>query len=458
MTRAPVVARALALASVLAPVGPPACLVDNPRWDGAASETSGASGETGAGETGGASEHPGCNREPDPPAGMVVNVTLDDAAELDEIAAAAAPGTALVLADGLYSRAGQPPIDLAAAGVQLRSASGNPGAVVLDGGGTATDLVVIRTDDVLIAELTLRGAAENLVRIKPPAGVDLARPRLHRVRLEDAARFGLLIDADFPTDVYADDGEVSCSVFTLGDELRQSLTDCTITGGIKGLGASGWVVRDSQFEEFWCPSGPTFIAVNFSNGSRDTTIERNEFRDDYRGVMLGFEANPAIGQRAAPPGDCPATAQHFGGSIVNNMLWVGDPGLAASTSGVDAMISAWSACGVEIQHNTVVNLLPIFSAIEYRFSDTTGTIANNLLSATVLERDPAAVVVAGNLEQVGLELFVDAGSGDVHVRPDASAVIDAAVAVGGGSPAVDFDGEPRDSTPDVGADELAPSG
>jgi hypothetical protein len=445
----------IALAFALAPLA--ACLVDNPLWDGP-SASDGAGSDTTVGDGGGGSPaHPGCQREPTAASQPTIEVTPAEAAQLDEIAAAAAPGTALVLADGVYPRAGEPAIDLAAPGLQLRSASGDPASVVIDGGSSVPELVIVRSDDVLIAELTLQGA-ENLVRVDPGVGAPVARPRLHRMHMRDASGFGLAIEADYESDAYADDGTVSCSVFTLGDELRQTLPSCQSTAAIKAFGAAGWVVRDNVFADFWCPNSQTFAAVNFTAGSRDTLVERNEFRDDFRALVIGFEAVPGEGRRPSPAGDCPTTAMHFGGTIANNMLWVGGADLAASSVGVDAMISVWSACDVEVQHNTVVALLPVFSAIEYRFSDTTGTIANNLLSGTVRERDPAAIVVAGNVENVGLEAFVDPGAGDLHLVPAASAAIDVGVAVGAGPPAVDFDGDPRDAAPDVGADELVPSG
>ena len=48
---------------------------------------------------------------------------------------------------------------------------------------------------------------------------------------------------------------------------------------IKGFGASGWVVRDNVFADFWCPSSQAFVAVNFTAGSRDTVIEANVPKD-----------------------------------------------------------------------------------------------------------------------------------------------------------------------------------
>jgi hypothetical protein len=250
---------------------------------------------------------------------------------------------------------------------------------------------------------------------------------------------------------FADDGEIACSRFAIDDAYRET-HGCVGLGAIKSFGGSGWSVHDNTFDELWCPEGG-FVAVHFGYGGSDNVIERNRFRDVYRAVMLGFEAD-AVGTRAPPAGStCPGSAQHFGGAVRNNMFWVGGTDIAASGLAVDAQISAWSACGVDIQHNTVVSLFPVFSEIEYRFTDTSGSIVNNLLTAEVLARDPAAIVDAGNQGAIGLEQFVDPGAGDLHLAPGATTPIDAAVAAGATAVVDDIDGELRDGPRDVGADE-----
>lgn len=445
---------ALRFAVVLVAVA--GCLVENPAWDGLASATGPTDdGPTDSGTTGpDPTPNPGCAPLP-PPTGTIVEVDPTQSAELDELVAAAAPNTTFSLADGTYDRAGQPPIVITAAGTVIRSASGDPDAVILDGGAVPEDLITIRVDDVTIAELSVRNTGDDLVAVDP-VGNTIVGTRLYRVHARDAANFQLVLEADFAGGSFADDGEVSCSTFALSDAFREANPDCSSTGAIKGFGASGWTIRDSRFEDMWCPTSGAFIAVHLAYGAANTVVERNLFRDVYRGVMLGFETD-MLGARSAPPGSaCPTGVQHVGGSIRNNMLWAGGSGLAASSAGVDALISVWSACEIEIQHNTVVSLLPLFSTIEYRFSDTTGAVTNNLLTSPVVARDPAAIVDAGNLGDAGLELFVDPAAGDLHLVPSAAAAIDAAVDVGPTGPLDDFDAQARDATPDVGADEHQP--
>jgi hypothetical protein len=436
------------------------CPVENPAWDGrAVDDTGDGSGDT-SGDAGTTGDGPTSNLCPPLPVpaadAIVVDLDPSQAAELDEIIATAAANTTFRLADGTYDRSGQPTIVVSAAGVVLRSASGDPSAVILDGGSTANDLVTVRADDVTVAELSLRNGGDDLLVFDPVGGPGVRRPRVHRVSFVDAVNFQLVAEADIAAGAFVDDGEVSCSAFSLTDEFRATTADCTSAGGIKAFAASGWRIRDNLVHDFWCPDSPAFIAVHIGYGAHGTIVERNRFRDAYRGLMLGFEAG-TLGTRAPPPDSgCPAGAQHVGGSIRNNMFWTGGPDLAGASFQPDSMISVWSACEVDVQHNTLVSLYPLFSMLEYRFSDSTGSIVNNLVTGGITARDPAAIVEAGNLVDVGQELFVDPGAGDLHLAVGAAAAIDASVVAGAGAVADDFDAQTRDERPDVGADELDP--
>lgn len=447
-----------------------ACLVGNAAWDGQSSTdgTNATSGGTApnvdtettttAGESSTGDDPPtSAECVPLAPAasGMpVIDVLPSQAAELASLVAAAAPGTTFRLADGEYALAGASPIVIAAAGVVLRSASGDASAVVLDGGDGPGPLVRVTASDVTLAEITLARATASLVEVLPSATEDTSGLRLHRLELRDTDGFMVSLgdDASVAAGNFADDGEITCSRFSIGDAYRET-HDCFGMSAIKSFGGSGWSVRDNVFEQLWCPQGAGFVAVHFGYGGRDNVVDRNQFRDVYRAVMLGFEVD-GVGTRAPPAGTtCPSTVQHFGGAVRNNMFWVGGTALAASGIAVDAQISAWSACGVDIQHNTVVSLFPVFSEIEYRFTDTSGSIVNNLLTADVLARDPAAVVDAGNQGGIGLEQFVDPGGGDLHLASGATTPIAAAVEAGAPAVSDDIDGDPREGVRDVGADE-----
>ena len=71
-----------------------------------------------------------------------------------------------------------------------------------------------------------------------------------------------------------------------------------------------------------------------------------------------------------------------------------------------------------------------------------------------MQRDGASAVLAGNLDFQPLTLFLSVGEGNLHLRSGATVAIDKGVLIGGGICSGDIDGDPRDLTPDVGADEV----
>jgi hypothetical protein len=443
----------------------PACLIENPSWDGEAALTSD-TGTTSAPGDSGAEDAPevdwagtSCEALAPPAAAARFDIDPSRAADLDELLANAGSGAVFMLADGVYDRAGQPTIGIKVPGVSLRSASGNASAVVIDGGGDATDLLTILADDVTIGELTLRGSATRLIAVGGAAATIL-RPTLHDLRLQDAGGPKLEVLADFEQSAFVDDGVVSCSVFSTSDRAREAQASCDQATAIAAQAAAGWVVRDNLFVGHWCPQAAAHAAVQLRAGASDTVIERNVFRDNYRSLVLGSDPGMDPSVRPDADGGCIEGSTHFGGVVRNNLLWVGGEGLSLSTPGptaADSMIAVWSACGVAVQHNTLVNLFPIAAGIEHRFATTSGAINNNLLTDVIVSRDSSTtIVLGGNVSGASPSFFAGVGRADLHVVEGAVAVVDRGLPSLMPPVVVDFEGQPRDALPDVGADELVP--
>ena len=124
----------------------------------------------------------------------------------------------------------------------------------------------------------------------------------------------------------------------------------------------------------------------------------------------------------------------------------------------DAGITVFGSPGTVVVHNTIVLSGTYPNAIEYRFAQAAGVqIVNNLTDAAIVRRDGASATVTGNYTQAIPAMFLDAPSGDLHLRSTASAVIDRGVTVSGLSQ--DWDGQPRIQglRADIGADEYDPS-
>lgn len=396
---------------------------------------------------------PGFDCSPMPaPTGDVIE--LGPADDLAAAIASAAPGSTLVLADGTYDVSGASYIAFANDGVTLRSASGDPDTVVIDGGYGIGEVFTITGDDVTIAEVTIQRAINHPIHVVGGPNSNTERTIVYRVRVIDPGQQAIKINASGTT--YADFGTIACSHIELTDEGRPHVTDC-YTGGIDAHLAQGWEIRDNTIVGFWCEAGLSEHGVHFWNSGRDTVVERNTIVDCARGVGFGLGESGNGTARDYGDDPCPGVTGfvgHYGGVIRNNMIVGRDPDLFASQAGMDSGVALEQACGTLVTHNTVVSTSPPFVSMEYRFANTHAVIANNLVTDDIAMRDGGAAELLGNLVSAGLEHFVDPAGADVHLLASSSA-IDAAVAQEN-APVDDHDGDPRDATPDVGADEVTP--
>ena len=472
-----------------------ACLVDNPAWIGQ-STTSGATGTaTGSGDgatsmvgTGGASgdatETEGSTGEEPPRVDLpttcepleppvdppYVTVTPDAAADLDQIFAQLPSGALVAFEPGVYDRSGMAPLDVVVRGTRLRSTTGMPSDVWIDGGGTASELMRIRAPGVLIAEIGLRNAADNLLSVDSTEG-SMIGPQIYRVAFVNSGGYAMFARADGANGAYVDEGEVACSSFSNESAFRDALGPDCQTGALQGHSTAAWVVRDNEFVGYWCPDQTVAVpAVRFTDDARDTEIVRNRFVDNFRALVLGAggitgtmceDAEPPVRVFDDVPNGCDNGQYwgHIGGRVVNNTFWIG--GVEIAMIETDSALSLWCACQTEVFHNTFVNLDVVFTSIEYRFARTVVTIANNLAADVIEARDGAtALLVSDNVELADLNDFANALQPppdlDLHLRETAVEAIDAGLILPGGAVPNDFEGDPRSGTPDHGADEYVP--
>jgi hypothetical protein len=395
----------------------------------------------------------------DPPSGTILHVST--VSELESAVNSAAPGTTILVADGVYQLDGAY-LRFATAGVTLRSASGDREAVVLDGNYLTSEIAQIVASNVTIADLTLREAYYHPIHVMSSDNGDTLNTLIYNVHVVDPGQQAVKINpaAD---GYYPDDGEIACSHIELTDAGRPRIWEINgscYTGGIDAHQAQGWVIRDNLIEGFWCESGLSEHAIHMWRGCRDTLVERNVLRDVARGVGFGMEATD--GGRSYPDDPCPSAGggyvDHYGGVIRNNFIFAGRVELFASEYGFDCGICLWQACGGYVVHNTVASTQAPFSSIEWRYDHTDVDIVNNLATHNFMDRGGTARL-AGNLDDQPLSLFVDGPGGDLHLVSGASAAIDQGVAVAGGLCDDDIDGDARPigAARDVGADEYGAS-
>lgn len=422
------------------------------RSDGGTTTNDDGADSTGTGDTGEPPTPPAVGCEPLPPAeGDVVEIGPED--DLAGTITSAPRGRTILLRDGTYDVSGVQYIVFETPGVTLRSASGDPSAVVIDGGYTIGSVLNVRASDVTIAELTVQRPMWHPIHVTGGTDANTEGTRIYRVRTIDPGQQAIKINAS-AEGFYSDGGTVACSHLELTDAGRSMVTDC-YTGGIDAHLAWGWEIRDNRIEGFWCDAGLSEHGVHFWNGARDTVVERNVIVDCARGVGFGLGDMGNGTTREYDDDPCPGVdgyVGHFGGIIRNNTVWAARPELFQSQAGFDSGVALEQACGTGVYHNTIVSLQQPFTNIEYRFANTSAEIANNLVTHAIIERDGGQATLMGNLSEQGTEHFVDAAGGDLHLA-DGSSAIDAGVVLAVGMADEDIDGGVRDGSPDVGADE-----
>lgn len=388
-----------------------------------------------------------------PPTGHIV--TVSTVAELVDAVNNARSGDTILLQDGTYNLDGLH-LRFDTPNVTLRSASGNREAVIIDGNGSTTEIVQIVASDVTIADVTLQRAYNHPIHVMSTAEAETTGTLIYNVHIIDPGEQAIKINPYTGEDArhFPDGGIIACSHIELTAAGRANIRNDCYTGGVDAHQARDWIIRDNLIEGFWCTSGLAEHAVHFWRASRDTLVERNELRNNARGVGFGM-ATEGDNLRTYADHPCPQAGgyvDHYGGIVRNNIIFANDEELFASEYGFDCGICLWNACGARVLHNTVVSTRPPFSSIEWRFERTEVAIVNNLLSHNLRDRGGTASL-SGNLSGQPLSLFVDGNDGDLHLADGANPAIDSVALPPDVADDIDGDARPIGPAADVGADE-----
>lgn len=390
------------------------------------------------------------------PSGNIVTAGPADAGNLDSIVSSLNTGDTLLLQDGTYQLNGTA-IWFKKPGVTIRSASGNPDAVILDGGYATNEIISVVASDVTIAEITIKRAYTHPIHIMSADSGDTLNTLVYRVTIIDAREQAIKINPGYNS-YFADSGEIACSTLRLTAEGRPHVSTSSggcYTGGIDAHQSRDWIIRDNIIDGFWCDTGLSEYAIHFWTGSRDTIVERNIILNSARGIGFGLLNSGTA--RTYSDNVCPQSSgdyiDHYGGIIRNNFITAVDTQLLSTSSGFDCGICMWSACEATAVHNTVYSTGSNNSSMEIRFSGTRDArVYNNLLSHSMKTRDSATGDIQGNLENTPGTVFTDPLAGDLHIKSSAASVIDQGYTQY--QTGFDIDGDVRDSSPDIGADEL----
>jgi hypothetical protein len=358
-----------------------------------------------------------------PPTGSTVTVASEG--ELRHQAYNAAPGTTILIAPGTYNM--QSYVHVVNAGIALRGASGDRDTVILDFGGMTGGYfgILVEADDVTVADMTIRNAADHGVAIN---GRD--QPLLYNLHILDIGDQLVKVN---PWEDGSEDGLLACSRL----EYTTTAPD-EYTNGISAHDAHGWVVRDNQWYRIRTRENTPVPTILFWGESSDTVVERNLLVDCYQGISFGNASH--------------SSGDHTGGIVRNNFIYASMPH--------DVVVEMVHASGWLVAHNTALLLNPVSDltwGMEARFGDTVGTFAYNLTNMSIwLDREEGQGTGIGNVTDAQSAWFVSPTGGDLHLVASATAAIDQAASLAQVTDDFDGDARPIVTAPDVGADEYRP--
>jgi hypothetical protein len=371
-----------------------------------------------------------------PPNGRVIDVGPSQANRLPSIVRDAPAGATVRLRAGHYRVREMVGMQLARHGITLRSRSGDPRDVVIDGAYGSSELVQLSASGITVAEVTLTRARDHLVHAFPPeGGGSIERLRLYRVRLVDSGEQFVKANRDVSRSGRVSRSSVECSSFRMTARGRRNIERAfgCYTGGIDAHGARRWHVRLNRFQGIYCEDGEVAEhAIHFWRRASRTLVENNLIVNCARAIGFGLAAD--------------ANDAHTRGVIRRNAI-VGD--IPQYDSGIEIA----NASDVRVLHNTVAQTdraRNAFTSIDVRFSGSSGLVANNLVDRITF-RDSGRARLRGNIDGFPLRWLIAPARGDLHLRRGAGA-IDAGVSVARAGRDLDGAAQPR-GRPDVGADE-----
>jgi hypothetical protein len=139
----------------------------------------------------------------DPPSGSTVNVTT--VVELQNAVNNATAGDTILIADGTYNLEGAY-LRIDTPNVTLRSTSGVPDAVVLDGNYITAEIIQIVASNVTIADLMLKEAYYHPIHVMSSDAGDTVNTLIYNVHIIDPGEQAIKINRSFEIILSKDSG------------------------------------------------------------------------------------------------------------------------------------------------------------------------------------------------------------------------------------------------------------
>jgi hypothetical protein len=392
------------------------------------------------------------------PTGTIVNIASGDVNGLLNACHNLQSNTTIVIAAGTYNLGGSwLEINGGISNVAIRGATGVASDVVIDGGGmvqannvSAYNIEVDNAQNVTIADISIGNVYFTALQLNSANGCQSIL--CHDVTMYNTGEYILKANPTSDSNGFATNGVNNSTIeyctfeYTPGNFAPPcpDFNNLTYSNGIDVHHGANWVVNCCQFlnmagEPNYGEDGP---AILFWNGSTNPTVKCCSLLNCQCGIWFGLEQRQATGASFT---DC------AGGIIENNMIVIGD-----INGYQDAAISVRDCPNTRILANTCIDPAATYmSAIEYRFTTSTGiVIENNITDNKILDRDGAtASQISNNITDADDSTwYVNPSAGNLKLTSSASPAFFAGMS----EPLVTIDwslnARPVD-TPDIGADQ-----
>lgn len=326
--------------------------------------------------------------------------------------------------------------------ITIRSASGDPMKVTLTGKGWVGEskgddiLHIASCERITIADLTFADCRSYGIKVEAEnAPKDV---HIYNCRFRDIGVRAIKGSAGRDPSIRAVKGSVRHCYF---ENTKVPPADWLFGGdyiaAIDMMALEDWTFSDNVFRNVKGRNGGGRAAIFIWVRSRQIVVERNLIIDCDRGVAFG---NPgqSTSNRVGEE-----TAYVIDGTIRNNFI-VGGP---------DCGIELWYADRIKVYHNSIWRPERNWSrGIRVGKGTARTEIVNNLVHGEI-RTEGGEADIRGNLAGRLDKYFVDAGSGNLALTPEATGAIDKGIAV----PEVTDDIRRRRRTgrPDIGAWEYS---
>lgn len=261
--------------------------------------------------------------------------------------------------------------------ITLRSKSGNPESVILNGvvrknGLLVNNIIDVSGKHVTIKGLTLQNAKNHLIQLHGENDADYFS--LLNSILRDSNQQLLKVSARKKDEISSDFGVVKNSIF----EYTKGIGPQYYIGGIDLHKGKNWLIKKNTFRNIASPSERVAEhAIHIWHNSSDNTVSENLIYNCDRGIGFGMTNRP-----------------NYGGEIVDNIIIHVNNDHPFNDVGIILEESP----NTIIKGNTIIMMTDYPNAIEYRFKQTRNVmITGNITNKSITKRNNASATVENNI-------------------------------------------------------------